>query len=820
MADVGTVDSFRPEIGLCLAARAAEAGQRAGTPETGFRNIVLFSDGTGNSSASLFKTNVRRLYEALDLADPRKPRQPRQFAFYDDGVGTSSFRPLAVLGGAFGYGLARNVRDLYAFLCRTYRPGDRIYAFGFSRGAFTVRVAVGLIMSQGIVRYDGDEAVLARNVAAAFRAYRKEKYGSSIVAPRLVSLMGRPVRDAILEINRRVWRRPRYDKTNNEGAPCSPKPVEVEFVGVWDTVDAYGLPIEELTRAVDTLIVPLTMPDADLNKRVKRARHALSLDDQRNTFHPRLWNEAGEEESDRIKQVWFAGVHADVGGGYPDDGLSHVSLLWMMDEVEAAAASPDEKLRFTRAIHKRLRALEDENGPMHDSRRGLASYYRYKPRSVEALAKQPATLTRRFQVAAGRPKIHQSVLRRIKVGQDGYAPISLQRSFDVELVGGGVVDGDAYLGLTTAGRKHFNKRQEHVWNFVWWRRVAYFITLGGTLALASLPLFLTNGTCESQFCFLSPAILGAGALLPGFASTWTHVFASNPATFLAAAAVIGIGTAVGRRLDVRVPDEMRRLWYKRTNLAPERHGDPEAFLEPRDPGWVNRTVETVRKSRLYRAIWTATTRVVLPTGALALAALLLLGAANAISLSATESWGQTCRAAAERVRLATAAPVSLGTLDTTSFCQDMRLEVEDGASYRIRLTTPARPGWSKEFSPGTRVVSRGESLPAGPNGIRPEDASWRMSLLAPFRRHLWEPWHKLMARVGERGADVHALDWRLVPGNGEENVYEAVLRAKRSGPLFLYANDLAPVFALGRFYGGNRGTATVQASLIGSDGPR
>jgi uncharacterized protein (DUF2235 family) len=126
------------------------------------KHIILLSDGTGNSSASLFKTNVRRIYDALDLADPQQPELPRQFAFYDDGVGTSSFRPLALLGGAIGFGLSRNVRDLYAFLCRTYVKDDKIYAFGFSRGAFTIRILIGLIMDQGLVPYDGNEANLAR----------------------------------------------------------------------------------------------------------------------------------------------------------------------------------------------------------------------------------------------------------------------------------------------------------------------------------------------------------------------------------------------------------------------------------------------------------------------------------------------------------------------------------------------------------------------------------------------------------------------------------------------------------------------------------
>src|SRR5216684_253755 len=99
---------------------------------TMYKNIIVFSDGTGNSSGKLFKTNVWRVYQAVDLTDPQVPAEPRQFAFYDNGVGTSSFKPFAALGGALGVGLARNVRDLYAFVCRTYQPGDKIYAFGFS----------------------------------------------------------------------------------------------------------------------------------------------------------------------------------------------------------------------------------------------------------------------------------------------------------------------------------------------------------------------------------------------------------------------------------------------------------------------------------------------------------------------------------------------------------------------------------------------------------------------------------------------------------------------------------------------------------------
>src|SRR5207247_10947479 len=145
------------------------------------KNIVLLSDGTGNSAAKLFKTNVWRLYGALDLGDPG-----RQIAYYDDGVGTSSFRPLAILGGVFGFGLKRNVLDLYRFACRNYRRGDRIFGFGFSRGAFTIRIVAGFIARQGLVPYAGNEAQLSRDALAAYRVYRNRfNVTGGLVAPLL-----------------------------------------------------------------------------------------------------------------------------------------------------------------------------------------------------------------------------------------------------------------------------------------------------------------------------------------------------------------------------------------------------------------------------------------------------------------------------------------------------------------------------------------------------------------------------------------------------------------------------------------------------------
>src|ERR1700712_733749 len=134
------------------------------------RKIILLSDGTGNSAAKVWRTNVWRTFEALDLSGND------QVAFYDDGVGTSSFKPMAVLGGAFGLGLRRNVIALYKFACRNYRDAaDEPFRFGFSRGAFTIRIVMGMIDSQGLVKADS-EAELHSLASAAYRAYRRDRY--------------------------------------------------------------------------------------------------------------------------------------------------------------------------------------------------------------------------------------------------------------------------------------------------------------------------------------------------------------------------------------------------------------------------------------------------------------------------------------------------------------------------------------------------------------------------------------------------------------------------------------------------------------------
>ena len=231
--------------------------------------------GTGNSAANAFKTNVWRLYQALDLTGAD------QIAVFDDGVGTSAFKPLRYLGLALGVGVKRNVIELYKFLCRNYVPGDRIYGFGFSRGAFTIRVLNGLINSQGLISFASEEE-LKRNAVAAYRAHRKVAFHR----PRPWGRALRWARDTAIHYWNRATGTRTYaeisEQTQREGR--GREQIPVHFLGLWDTVAAYGLPIDELTHAVDRWIWPMTFAETDLPPHVTWARQALSLDEARRSI--------------------------------------------------------------------------------------------------------------------------------------------------------------------------------------------------------------------------------------------------------------------------------------------------------------------------------------------------------------------------------------------------------------------------------------------------------------------------------------------------------------------------------------------------------
>ena len=478
------------------------------------KKIVLFSDGTGNSAAKRHRTNVWRLYQALDV------HRNDQIAFYDDGVGSQEFLPLKVLGGAFGWGLKRNVLELYKTLCRTYKNGDEIYLFGFSRGAFTVRMLAGMIACCGLYTAYQNEKDLRRTAHRNFAAYRSRyKRG----------LLSRPFRSLIHWLLHR--------RTNPKPPVCP----EITFIGVWDTVGAYGLPVEGLAMLWDWLIYPLRFVDQDPAPKVKRACHALSIDDERQTFHPVLWSENGKTLC-QIEQVWFAGAHADVGGGYPRHELALVTLDWMISKVEARVGRLG--LHFIPGIQREYVSRSDWHGMQHDSRSGIGAYYRYKPREIEELCKKAGIRT---------PRIHRSVLERIKQNIVPYAPTALPESYKIVATRGGI---PTFESASQAARR--TKAMDRARDVIFWRHWLYAAFLVATAIFAVSPLCLpgsAGGACVNGACFADPLLRLMIYALPDFPAPWIEVLRRNPwwlATVLAVSSVlVGLKIVAFRTIQAR-----------------------------------------------------------------------------------------------------------------------------------------------------------------------------------------------------------------------------------------------------------------------------
>ena len=390
-----------------IRARAPNAPRCASDKtKAAMKRLVVLSDGTGNSSAKAQKTNVWRMFQALDQTSCD------QLAKYDDGVGTSSNKYLAAIGGVCGFGLKRNVIDLYKFICRNYEKDDEIFAFGFSRGAFTIRVLVGLIATQGLVASRSEQELHA-NALKAYRAYRIERFPSK--SPFV--WIARKLRDLVLG--------PWTKAARERGVPkrFDREQVPIKFMGLWDTVAAYGLPIDELQWGFNLLVWPMVAADRYVSPCVERACHALALDEQRETFAPILFDETKEPQwirekkvqPGRLTQVWFAGVHSNIGGGYPEDGAALVSLDWMMSQAV------DAGLRLRAAAMPDVANTESAYARLYDSRAGVFSYYRYSPRRIDHDSDRHPM----------RPIVHGSVVMRMAHGSDSYAPISLPETFDV-----------------------------------------------------------------------------------------------------------------------------------------------------------------------------------------------------------------------------------------------------------------------------------------------------------------------------------------------------------------------------------------------------
>jgi Uncharacterized alpha/beta hydrolase domain (DUF2235) len=314
------------------------------------KRLFVCCDGTWNSDSDEFQgvpvpTNVVRFFNALKIG---VTEDGEQLAYYHVGIGANENFLARTIDGAFGLGLTRDIRTAYKWLSDHYQDGDEIFVIGFSRGAFTARSLVGMLHHCGL-----PHGATWPLVKEAWELYRLD-----------------PKQQSNLE------RQTAFRKMHNE----SP---EIRFLGVWDTVGSLGVP-----EKLDLLRVfsgRYRFHDLTLSPEVRRAVQALAIDEERDNFLPTLWEFNGAPVPDYVSQVWFPGVHADVGGGYRETQLSDITLKWMIDEAQScgavfesdmlaqvAAATQD----FTACVH----------GVLHNS---LTTFYRqigYRPRSIPKLA--------------------------------------------------------------------------------------------------------------------------------------------------------------------------------------------------------------------------------------------------------------------------------------------------------------------------------------------------------------------------------------------------------------------------------------------------
>ncbi|MGE5655021.1 MAG: DUF2235 domain-containing protein [Actinomycetota bacterium] len=255
------------------------------------KRLVICCDGTWQQLASPYPSNIVKLAQAVK---PTANDGIPQIVFYDEGIGTDSNK---ILGGATGLGIDRKIQDAYRFLCLNYIPGDEIYLFGFSRGAYTVRSLAGMIYCSGLLERP--------HITRAPEAY--ELYRNRSIKPR--------------------------DKVSVDYRNAYGDRVPITLLGCFDTVGSLGIPgVAGFGKINEQVNKRYQFHDTTLNKMVQNALHAVAIDEIRESFSVTPMKKHPEAENQRVIQVWFPGEHGCIGGGTQEySGLSDAVLQWMMD---------------------------------------------------------------------------------------------------------------------------------------------------------------------------------------------------------------------------------------------------------------------------------------------------------------------------------------------------------------------------------------------------------------------------------------------------------------------------------------------------------
>lgn len=321
------------------------------------RRLVFCCDGTWNHIESAYPTNVLKLARALP---PVADDGTSQVVFYLEGVGTGrgtgkfAQKIDRLGGGMFGWGLLQNVVEAYRNLVFNYRPGDEIYIFGFSRGAHTARSLAGLIRSVGIL--DRDRIHM---LPEAIRRYQNHSPSGHPDAPDNCAFRWENSRGVTTGNAEREWRKLHHPESDLTEVV----PLNIAYIGVWDTVGAMGVPsflwISKLFNR------KYAFHDFQLSSSVSSARHAIAIDERRATFPAAPWKNLDElnarQQDETIlpyQQLWFPGDHGSVGGGGDITGLSDGALLWVLEGAIAKG------LQLPPSFIEKLRESVDHTAPL------------------------------------------------------------------------------------------------------------------------------------------------------------------------------------------------------------------------------------------------------------------------------------------------------------------------------------------------------------------------------------------------------------------------------------------------------------------------
>ncbi|MGB1801288.1 MAG: DUF2235 domain-containing protein, partial [Gammaproteobacteria bacterium] len=330
-----------------------------------------------------------------------------------------------ITGNGAGMGISKNIKECYEFIFNNYEAGDQIYLFGFSRGATTVRSLAGFIDLFGILPKSRPELIDDAWKIYAIRTSKKEEKMEKRKWRRIVRA------DEFVKKHRTMW--------------C-----KIKFIGVWDTVAALGVPFKFIDDVVEKIPgLKHRFHDLSLSDSIENACHALAIDDKRMTFHPEVWSDDNNDiiwpaenikDKKTLKQVWFCGMHTDVGGGYPIKQLSDITLEWMAHNAEKHGLRLYSKTSITQ------NSESNPDGHMHDSRAGRFSrFFRKKervwPQNTEKLINKGIRWKEK-------PVVHWTVLERKKNQQNEdnppYSPWILTGDYSVEDRNGNLIDKKDY----------------------------------------------------------------------------------------------------------------------------------------------------------------------------------------------------------------------------------------------------------------------------------------------------------------------------------------------------------------------------------------